>query len=129
MEIIRYEFNKSTVDFEEFFGNSLPDIAIVCKDYAKTVALLCEKKLTLSSAESCTGGYIGKLITDVSGSSAVYNGGVISYTNEIKKGLLGVKDETIERYTEVSFCAAAEMAQAIEFQEKYYKTRIEVFEE
>ena len=113
MEIERYEFNKSTVDFTAFFGNALPDMAVVCRDYAKTVALLCEKGLTLSSAESCTGGYIGKLITDVSGSSAVYNGGVISYVHEVKKGLLGVKDETIEKYTEVSFEAAAEMAEGV----------------
>ena len=45
---------------------------------------------TLVTAESCTGGMIGQLLTAVSGASAVYKGGVISYTNEVKRDLLGV---------------------------------------
>ena len=46
-------------------------------------------ELTLATAESCTGGLIGKLLTDIPGSSAVYMGGVISYTNKVKHRLLG----------------------------------------
>ncbi len=75
------------------------------------VKILREQKLTLFTAESCTGGLIAKEITDVSGSSAVLKGGVVSYTNEIKEGLLGVSHETIARYTEVSEACAAEMAE------------------
>ena len=77
------------------------------------VALLREKKLTVASAESCTGGLVGKLLTDVPGASAVYLGGVISYTNEIKINILGVSAETIKNYTEVSAETAKEMAERV----------------
>ncbi|MBQ4065889.1 MAG: nicotinamide-nucleotide amidohydrolase family protein, partial [Clostridia bacterium] len=75
------------------------------------VKALREQGLTLFTAESCTGGLIAKEITDVSGSSAVLKGGVVSYTNEMKIGLLGVSPETIARNTEVSEACAAEMAE------------------
>ena len=67
-------------------------------------------QLTVSGAESCTGGLIAKLLTDIPGSSAVFCGACVSYTNEIKKGVLGVSEETIDRYTEVSHECAKEMA-------------------
>ena len=66
--------------------------------------------LTLATAESCTGGLIGKLLTDVPGASAVYKGGVISYVNEIKRRLLGVEQETLDVCTAVSRETAHEMA-------------------
>jgi len=75
------------------------------------VKTLREQGLTLFTAESCTGGLAAKEITDVSGSSCVLKGGVVSYTNEIKEGLLGVSPEIIARYTEVSEACAAEMAE------------------
>ncbi len=75
------------------------------------VKTLREQGRTLFTAESCTGGLIAKEITDISGSSAVLKGGVVSYTNEIKEGLLGVSPETIARYTEVSEACAKEMAE------------------
>ncbi len=78
--------------------------------YAKLVGELSQKGLTISTAESCTGGLMGKLFTDVSGSSAVFLGGMITYTNHIKINKLGVSAETIEQHTEVSFECAAEMA-------------------
>ena len=53
-------------------------------------ALLTEKGMTLAAAESCTGGLLGKRLTDVAGSSAVYLGGVISYAYAVKEALLGV---------------------------------------
>ena len=77
------------------------------------VSLLKEKSLTLSSAESCTGGWFGKRIVDVAGASSVFFGGVISYTNEIKERILGVKGETLARYTAVSAPVAAEMARGV----------------
>ena len=74
------------------------------------VKYLTEKGLTLFAAESCTGGLVCKRITDVPGASAVLKGGVVSYTNEIKMRLLGVSQETIAVYTEVSAECASEMA-------------------
>ncbi|MCB1199682.1 MAG: nicotinamide-nucleotide amidohydrolase family protein [Leptospiraceae bacterium] len=71
--------------------------------------LLADAK-TLSTAESCTGGLIGKLITDIPGSSAWYQGGAITYSNSSKSQLLNVKEETIQRFGAVSHATAAEMA-------------------
>ena len=56
----------------------------------KAVKKLSEKSKTLALAESCTGGLVSKLITDVSGASAVYMGGVCSYSNSVKTKILGV---------------------------------------
>ena len=56
----------------------------------QTIALLAAKKATLATAESLTGGMLGQLLTSVSGSSAVYRGGVISYCNAVKHQVLGV---------------------------------------
>ena len=78
--------------------------------YNQAVALLKQKNLTVATAESCTGGLMSKLFTDVSGASAVFFGGMITYTNHIKTDKLGVLAETIEKHTEVSFECAAEMA-------------------
>lgn len=74
------------------------------------LTLLKEKGLTLSTAESCTGGLLGKLLTDIPGSSSVYMGGVISYTNEVKHKLLGVSEKTLRQYTAISAQTACEMA-------------------
>ena len=78
-----------------------------------TVNALKEKNLTLSVAESCTGGYLGKRITDISGSSAVFIGGFITYSNESKINLLGVKKETLDTHTAVSKQTAFEMAEGV----------------
>jgi PncC family amidohydrolase len=75
---------------------------------------LCRKKgITLSTAESCTGGYISSCITDIPGSSDSYIGGVIVYSNELKQTLLGVKEETLEEYGAVSRECAAEMVSGL----------------
>ena len=66
------------------------------------VKALKEKGLTVATAESCTGGLIGKMLTRVSGASEVYGFGFITYANEAKEKLLGVKGETLERYGAVS---------------------------
>ena len=55
---------------------------------ADVLRILAQRGMTLATAESCTGGLVGKLLTDIPGSSAVYMGGVISYTNGVKKRLL-----------------------------------------
>lgn len=66
--------------------------------------------LTISTAESCTGGLISKRITDISGSSDVYFGGVIAYSNEIKVKFLNVSQQTLDTYGAVSEETALEMA-------------------
>ncbi len=68
---------------------------------------------TLGLAESCTGGWLSKIITDVSGASAIYKGGVCSYSNEIKINILGVKPETLACYGAVSEKTATEMADGV----------------
>lgn len=65
---------------------------------------------TLVTAESLTGGGIGAALTAVPGSSAVYKGGIISYTNEVKEIILGVSRETLETCGAVSVQTAQEMA-------------------
>lgn len=65
---------------------------------------------TLVTAESLTGGGIGAALTAVPGSSAVYKGGIISYTNWVKENILGVSSETLEVHGAVSLQTAEEMA-------------------
>lgn len=72
--------------------------------------LLLERKLTLSVAESCSGGLLGKLVSDVPGSSECFLGGVISYSNELKKRVLGVPQTDLEKYGAVSEQVAKAMA-------------------
>ncbi len=79
----------------------------------KAVELLKKADKTLALAESCTGGYIAKRITDIPGASSVFEYGIVSYSNEVKQKLLGVNAETLDKYTEVSEQAAAEMAQGV----------------
>jgi nicotinamide-nucleotide amidase len=75
--------------------------------------LLLENNNTISTAESCTGGAIASLITSVAGSSAYFKGSVVSYSNEIKQELLGVKKETLYAYGAVSEQTAREMLSGI----------------
>ncbi len=77
----------------------------------RVVSLLRDKSLTVFTAESCTGGLVSKMLTDVSGASSAVLGGVVSYTNEIKKELLGVRAETLDTYTAVSEQCCYEMAE------------------
>lgn len=75
------------------------------------LALLKEKNLTLGTAESCTGGLIAKRITDVPGASQVFKGGVVSYTNEVKAGVLGVPQQLLDQHGAVSAQVAQAMAE------------------
>jgi nicotinamide-nucleotide amidase len=74
---------------------------------------LREKKLTISVAESCTGGYLSHLITSVPGSSEYFLGSMIPYAYEIKMRQLGVKPETLEKYGAVSEPTISEMASVV----------------
>ena len=73
--------------------------------------LSCLTGKTLVTAESCTGGGIGTALTAVPGSSAVYKGGIISYTNWVKQHLLGVDAQLLETFGAVSAPVAEAMAQ------------------
>ena len=72
--------------------------------------LLLEQEKTLALAESCTGGLICKLLTDVPGSSEYFLGGVVSYSNNIKENILGVSSADLQRYGAVSANVAEQMA-------------------
>ena len=75
------------------------------------VALLKARGLTCATAESCTGGGVGSAITAVPGSSAVFAGGVISYSNEVKRDVLGVSASDLQRCGAVSPEVAGQMAE------------------
>jgi PncC family amidohydrolase len=72
--------------------------------------ILRGRRLTLATAESCTGGLIAHRLTNVSGSSAYFLGGIVSYSNEAKAQLLGVGQGTLETQGAVSEATAIEMA-------------------
>ena len=75
--------------------------------------ILKRKKLTLSVCESCTGGMLGGFITQISGSSEYFLGGIIAYSNEVKKGIIGVQKEALKNYGAVSAEVVREMAQGV----------------
>ena len=79
----------------------------------QVIAALKERGLTLSTAESCTGGLAAKRLTDVPGASAVFLGGVVSYTNGVKERLLDVPHKTLEAYSAVSGPTARAMAEGV----------------
>ena len=74
------------------------------------VRSLIDKKLTVSFAESCTGGKLSSLVTAVAGSSEVFMGSAVTYSNEAKMRLLGVREETLKQFGAVSEECAKEMA-------------------
>ena len=76
----------------------------------EVVSLLNQNGLTLTAAESCTGGLIAKRLTDVSGASAVFHGSLVTYSNRLKEKWLGVQAETLQTYGAVSAQTAREMA-------------------
>ena len=72
---------------------------------------LRERGMTFAAAESCTGGLIAKRITDLSGASAVFRGGVVSYTNQVKRDVLGVPQQHLDDFGAVSAEVALAMAE------------------
>ena len=79
----------------------------------RVIEKLRERGLMLATAESCTGGLCAKRLTDVAGASQVFCGGVVSYTNDVKMRLLGVKEETLSKFGAVSGETAREMAEGV----------------
>jgi len=81
------------------------------EDLSQQVAgLLLDQQKTLALAESCTGGWVAKSLTDLAGSSQWFLGGVVSYSNEAKKSLLGVDAHALKTYGAVSEQVAKMMA-------------------
>ncbi|MBR4840951.1 MAG: CinA family protein [Paludibacteraceae bacterium] len=74
------------------------------------IELFKEKGWTLSTAESCTGGNIAHNITLIAGSSAIFKGGVVSYSNEVKMNILGVHKEDLDQHGAVSQPVVEQMA-------------------
>ncbi len=95
---------KQTAVGEHIYGI---DVGTIEKEL---ILRLSEAGLTLATAESCTGGLIAKRVTDIAGSSSVFVGGCVTYTNETKQRLLGVESQTLEQYTAVSEQVAMQMA-------------------
>jgi nicotinamide-nucleotide amidase len=74
---------------------------------------LAQAGKAVATAESCTGGWIAKSITDVAGSSAVFGYGVVSYSNGAKESMLGVRNKTLEEHGAVSEAVVNEMADGV----------------
>ncbi len=79
-----------------------------CEEIVKELA---RRSLTVTTVESCTGGMIAAALTDVPGSSEVFKRGFVTYCDEAKHEMVGVRTETLEKYTAVSVQTAAEMAE------------------
>lgn len=79
----------------------------------KVVKRFKNENLTLSVAESCTGGWLSKIITEISGASEIFIGGVCSYSNEVKKNVLGVNEETLKNFGAVSQETAMQMSEGV----------------
>ena len=92
-KMAEYLITEEDINFEEFI-----------------VAELKQQKLTISAAESCTGGGLANRLTHVPGSSDVFLGGVVAYSNDLKKNILSVKEETLKKHGAVSKETAKEMA-------------------
>lgn len=97
-------------EIKKRFGDLIYGIDVSSLEEA-TVSLLKEKNIKISCAESCTGGLIAKKITDISGSSQIFECGIVSYSNEIKNKVLNVKKEDLDKYGAVSETVALQMAQ------------------
>ncbi len=96
-------------EIKERLSDYIYGIDVNCIEEA-VIPMLIENNLKLATAESCTGGLIGKRITNVSGASKVFDCGIISYSNEIKHRILGVSEEALRKYGAVSAEVAKQMA-------------------
>jgi nicotinamide-nucleotide amidase len=74
---------------------------------------LADAGKAVATAESCTGGWVAKSITDIAGSSAVFGYGIVSYSNGAKESILGVRNETLEKHGAVSEPVVEEMAAGV----------------
>jgi len=110
----RDEVNKRLAKATDFIKKQAADV-LVGEGKEVTLAgvlgdLLVKKNCTIATAESCTGGLLSSMLTDIPGSSRYMKGGIIAYSNEVKINQLGVKSQTLERFGAVSKETALEMA-------------------
>ena len=91
----------------DYYGADSDNLASVVGE------LLRQRGETLAVAESCTGGLVGQMLTEISGSSDYFWGGVISYDNRVKQGLLGVNSQDLETLGAVSAAVAEQMAAGV----------------
>ena len=109
VELLRFKMNRYQQSLKNLFSEEL--IATEDKTVAEVLGeLLTERELTISCAESCTGGNMAHRITQVSGSSAYFLGSVVSYSNAVKAEVLGVSRSDLDRYGAVSRQVAIQMA-------------------
>lgn len=112
IELLRFKMNKFQQQLQDMFAEEL----VTTED--KTIAqvlgdLLRERELTVSSAESCTGGNIAHKITQVPGSSSYFLGSVVSYSNDVKADILHVSRSDLARFGAVSQAVAEQMASGV----------------
>lgn len=104
------------VEMKRYFSelaNLCSDVLLCEGDFTPAEVLLQEltkKHLTISTAESCTGGNIARLITSIPGASEAMSGGVVAYSNEVKQRLLGVNTDSLQQYGAVSIPVVEQMA-------------------
>ena len=104
-------FKKKGADDAEVSNPSAPTQEVLGGLAEDVLAAAREKHVKLACAESCTGGLIASVLTSVAGSSDVFNGGIVSYANEVKQGLLNVSSDDLEAHGAVSEEVACQMAQ------------------
>ncbi len=109
VELLRFQMNRFQQSLQELFSEEV--VTTEDKNLSQVVGeLLTENELTVSSAESCTGGNIAHKIVQRAGSSAYFMGSVVSYSNDVKAEVLGVSRSDIARYGAVSRQVAEQMA-------------------
>lgn len=86
---------------------------MLSEDARAVVSLLIKNKMTISAAESCTGGMLCAALTGVPGCSEVLNAGIVTYSNEAKMKYLGVSEETLKKYGAVSEDTALQMSAGV----------------
>lgn len=101
--------------FKEVSFDSLKQEVEKCGDDINAVLLnlLLKEKLKITFAESCTGGLLAKKMTELSGASECFDGSYVTYSNEQKMRLLGVKEETLKNFGAVSYQTALEMSRGV----------------
>src|ERR1700761_2450667 len=109
-KLLNDKVEEYTAKIVERVGNSVVALEDISLEKA-ILNFMTENELTLSTAESCTGGYIAHLITQHPGSSKVFFGGAVSYSYELKESMLGVKNETLWQYGAVSRETVTEMVE------------------
>lgn len=107
-------FRQANQELNEIFGDNLiGDAELSIEEHF--VNLLKKKKMTVSTAESCTGGMLASMIVNVSGSSEVFGESVVTYSNEAKTKYLQVNPYTLKKYGAVSKETVSEMAKGLKF--------------